>query len=246
MSLSVTVLGSAAMFATRERACSGYLVEADGTRIWMDAGSGTWRNLLGHIDFDSIDSIVLTHRHPDHTSDIFQCFHARRYGASEPLPRIPLFAPAETIERVVSFSPELDEAFDIQRVADGESVKVGDVGLSFVSMVHPAETLGVRVEHDGSAFGYSADSGPEADFEALAGGAALLVCEATFQDSDPEWNGHMRASQAGGVASDLGVGELVLTHLPPNRDLALSLSEAERNASTATVRLAADGMRLDL
>ena len=244
MSLAVTVLGSAAMYATPERACSGYLIEAGDKRIWLDAGAGTWRNLLTHIDFEAIDGIVLSHRHPDHTTDVFQCFHARRYGRPEPLSTIPLWAPGETIDRLLGFSPELGESFDIGQISEGDTIEVGDCTLSFVKMAHPVETLGARVEFDGAAFAYSSDTGPDADFETLTRGTSLFICEATFQDSDEAWSGHMSASQAGALAEKLEVPKLLLTHLPDGRDLALSIAEARRTSGDSDVQLAADGMRL--
>ena len=233
------------MFATPERACSGYLVETGGKRIWLDAGSGTWRNLLGLIGFDTIDAIVLTHRHPDHTTDVFQCFHARRYGTAERLPKIPLFAPAETLDRLTAFSTDLNESFDLEAVADGDSVELGGA-VSFVKMAHPVETLGVRIDSAGSVCAYSADSGPDADFETLAHGANVLLSQATFQDSDPEREGHTRASEPGSLADSVGVERLVLTHLPANRDLSLSLAQANASANGVDVSLASDGLRIEV
>lgn len=246
MSLSVTVLGSAAMFATAERACAGYLVETSQTKVWLDAGGGSWRNLLEHIDYRLLDAVVLTHRHPDHTSDVFQSFHARQYGDSEPLDSIPLYAPQETLDRIVDFSTELEKTFDLRPVAGGDSTLVGDLEISFVRMAHPVETLGVRVEADGRTLSYTADTGVEADFESLANGSDLFICEATFQDSDEEWEGHLKASQAGAIAARVGVGRLLLTHLPANRDLELSRSEAKSAAAGIEVEVARDGSRLEL
>ncbi|HEX2241551.1 MAG TPA: MBL fold metallo-hydrolase, partial [Actinomycetota bacterium] len=93
---------------------------------------------------------------------------------------------------------------------------------------------------------YSADSGEEADFEALAGDADVFVCEATFQDSDEPWFGHLSAAQAARVAARVRAKKVVLTHLPPGRDFGLSLAEAQREAADLDVQLASDGLRLDL
>jgi len=246
MGIAVTVLGSAAMYSTLERSCSGYLLEYEGTKLWIDAGGGTWRQLLQFTDHGAIDGVVLTHRHPDHTIDIFQALHARLYGEAESLPPIPLWAPGETIERLWAFSSELVRAFDVRMVAEGETVEADGAKLSFVRMAHPPETLGVRIEHEGAVLAYSADTGPGADFRTLAGDADLFVCEATFQDSDDEWEGHMRASQAGAAAAEAGTKKLLLTHLPAARDLGLSLAEAQKGSGDAEVQLAADGLRLEV
>lgn len=237
------------MFATPERACSGYLVEANGKHVWMDAGGGTWQALQTYFDFSDLDAIVLSHRHPDHTIDVLQCFHARAYGCPEPLEHIPLWAPAETITRLRGFSPEIDESFDIGEVQPGDSVKVDGISMSFFEMVHSADTVGVRIEVDDVVLAYSADTGPTGDFDGLATGAQTLICEATFQDSDEAWEGHMSASQAGEVAARLGVDRLVMTHLPAERDLHLSLDQAGRHfdaSNKADVKLAFDGMRIEL
>ena len=246
MTLAVTVLGSAAMYSTSERACSGYLVETPAKKVWMDAGGGTWLHLQRLMDQDRLDGIVLTHRHPDHTLDLFQCFHARRYGSSEPLDTVPLWAPAETIERLLAFSSELDESFDIHAVRAGDTVELDDLVLSFFEMAHPPETVGVRAESNGSIVAYSSDTGPGGDFEGLASGARLFLCEATFQEVDDEWDGHLTAAQAGAAAAVAGVAELVLTHLPDKRDLAISLAEAKAHSGGVPVSLASDGLRLEL
>lgn len=245
MGFAVTVLGSSAMFATLERAASGYLLEIDGTRIWLDAGGGSYRNLLQHISYQDIDGVILTHRHPDHTIDVFQAFHSRRYGQREGLKPIPLWAPAETIERVTAFISEMDEAFDLTTIAAGEAIDIAGAKVSFVRMAHPPETLGVRLEHGDAVLAYSADTGAEADFHTLAGGADIFLCEATHQNADEIWEGHLRASQAAGIATEVGVDKLVLTHLPPGRDHEQSLSEAKEVRDEEIV-LAADGDRLEL
>lgn len=246
MTFAVTVLGSSAMYATVERACSGYLLDTGRARVWLDAGAGTWRNLLQYVDYRQLGGIVLTHRHPDHVSDVFQIFHARQFGGPEPMDRIPIWAPAETIERVTGYYREFGDGFDVQAIRDGDSVEACGARFSFVKMAHPPETVGVRVEVDGTVLAYTADTGPDADFDRLAHDADLLVAEATYQDADEHWEGHLSASQAGKVAAQVGARSLLLTHLPPGRDLGLSIAEAQAAAGGATVRLAADGMRLEL
>ena len=238
MTISVTPLGCSAMYATLECPASGYLVDIDGFKLWLDAGGGTWQRLLRHLDFAEVDGMVLTHRHPDHTIDLFQMFHARLYGERD-LPNIPLWAPEETIARVTGFSTELAETFDLNTIEGGSIVDIGGAKASFVDMKHSVQTCGIRIETGGCILAYTADTGPNSDFPALARDANVVLCEATFQDSDqPWWEGHMSASQAGRMASDVGAGRLVLTHLPPTRDHHLSLEEARRESRLAAVELA--------
>lgn len=244
MSFTVTVLGSSGMFATIERACAGYLVETGEGQILMDCGAGTWRNLLTHMDYRSLTGVMLTHRHPDHVTDLFQVFHARRYGPDGRLPEIPLWAPAETLERITAFSKELDEAFVLNSISPGDAVQTAGATFSYHSMAHPPDTLGVRISKDGAVLGYSSDTGPDGDVAGVAAGADVFLCEATLQDSDETWEGHMSASQAGAAGDAVGAKRLVLTHLPPGRDAGLSLTEAHKTSGDCEVQIATDGLKI--
>lgn len=234
------------MYATADKAASGYLLETDGSKVWIDAGPGTWRHLQERCDWRDIDSIVLSHRHPDHTTDLFQCYHARQYGDAEPKSPIPLYAPQETLERISAYTEGLSDSFEFNPIEPNEEIEIGDVRFSFVRMIHPAFTLGMRVECAGTVLAYSADSGPTADFKALAQDANVFLCEATLQDSDEEWEGHMHAAAAGRIAAEQGCERLLLTHLPPERDPGLSLEQAKTTANGVRVELAQDGMRIEL
>lgn len=246
MTVKVTVLGSSAMFATPERACAGYLVEIDDFHLWMDAGGGTWQHLLSYIDYSQLDGIVLSHRHPDHTIDVFQAFHARHYGQLCALEPIPLWAPGETIERISSYTPELDQSFALNAVKAGDVESIAGARFSFHEMAHPCETVGVRIETEAGTIAYSSDTGPGGDFESLASDVDLFLCEATLQNSDETWEGHMRASQAAETATRVGVRKLVLTHLPPGRNHELSFAQARASADGLDIQLAADGLALEI
>jgi ribonuclease BN (tRNA processing enzyme) len=246
VSFVVTVLGSSGMFATAERACAGYFVEVDGKRLWMDAGAGTWRHLVQLFRYEDIDGVLLTHRHPDHVTDVFQCGHARWLGGPEPLPRIPLWAPGETLDRLSSYYEHITEPFDTKVIKAGGSIDIGGARLSFFEMAHPCETVGIRIEHDGAALAYSSDTGPLGDIQSLASEADLFMCEATLQDEDDSWEGHMKASQAAEAARAVGAKKLLLTHLPPGRDLGKSLVEGHKVAGDVEVRLASDLMRIEV
>jgi ribonuclease BN (tRNA processing enzyme) len=190
--------------------------------------------------------VILTHRHPDHTTDVFQAYHARSYGQPDPLPSIPLWAPGETIDYLLAFIAEFKESFDLHAVTDVDTIDLAGAAVSFVDMAHPPDTLGVRIEKDGKVLAYSADSGEDADFERLASSSDIFLCEATLQDSDEPWEGHLSATQAGRIGSTVDTGRLVLTHLPPGRDHQLTLTQTTAAAGDLSVELAADGLVLEL
>jgi ribonuclease BN (tRNA processing enzyme) len=233
------------MYPTRDRASAGYLVDLDGTNLWMDAGSGTFMNLQRSIDFSEIGAIVLTHRHPDHVTDVFQAFHAREFGSVPALEPIPMYAPQQTIDALLGLVEDLDASFVLNAIQPGDKISIGSASLRFVEMVHPPDTVGVRIELGDASIAYTADTGPTADLADLAGGVDLFVCEATLQ-GDETWEGHLNASQAGEIAAQAGVGKLVLSHLPPAKDLGLTLAQAQATCGGIELQLADDGQRHDV
>jgi ribonuclease BN (tRNA processing enzyme) len=245
VSLSVVALGTSGMFATDEVACSGYLVEWNGFKLWLDAGAGTWQRLLAVSDYRDLSGILLTHRHPDHTTDVFQALHARYLGTHGKLAPIPLWAPQETLDVLLAFDEDMAEAFELRSVTGSERLDLSGASVSFVSMAHPPETLGVRIEAAGGVVAFSADTGPDADFSALALGADLFLCEATLQ-AGVTWDGHLNGAQAGALGAALGAGKTLLTHLPPEKDHALTLEEARAAAPGSVVELAEQGRRYEV
>lgn len=222
MGLTVTVLGCDGSYPGRGGACSGYLVEGAGTRIWLDAGNGTMANLQRHCPLDAVDAIVLSHEHPDHWADV-EGYHVwARYGSDRR--GVPVLAPAGVAHATShdDMSPWLPWSF----VRDGDTVTVGGLRLVFSRTDHGPETLAVRVEGEGRALGYSADSGPGWSLAALGPGLDLALCEATvLAEQEGTVPGHMSAREAGASGAEAGVGRLVLTHLWPTVDPARSQAE---------------------
>ena len=104
----------------------------------------------------------------------------------------------------------------------------------------------IRVESEVGAIVYSGDTGPGGDLVALAAGADVLVCEATFQDDTHDgYPYHLSASQAGAIATAAGVRRLVLTHLRSTLDPARSLAEASATFG-GEVLVAEPGMTIDV
>lgn len=227
MGLTVTVLGCSGSYPGRDNACSGYLVRSttSGTTVWLDCGSGTMAHLQRHAELDDVDAVILTHRHPDHWTDI-ESFHVwAKYGPGKS--GIPVYAPAELT--TVTPLDELAPTFDWRTVGDGDRVDIDGLTAAFSRTDHPPETLAVRIDDGGSgrALGYSADSGPGWSLEALGSGLHLALCEATLlSDMEGKVPGHLSARQAGATATAAGVGRLVLTHLWPTTDPTVAALEA--------------------
>lgn len=219
--MSLTVLGCCGSYPGPGGACSGYLVEAAGTTLWLDAGSGTLANLQRHVGLADVDAVVVSHEHPDHWSDL----EGFRVACAHVLGRegVPVYGPAGVLRHL---SEDPAPALDWHLVTDGDRVAVGHLELAFSRTDHPPETLAVRIEGEGRSLGYSADTGPGWSLEALGPGVDLALCEATFLAGDEGRGGHLSARQAAAMARRAGVGALLLTHLWPVVDPEESKQEA--------------------
>jgi ribonuclease BN (tRNA processing enzyme) len=142
--------------------------------------------------------------------------------------------------------PGMTEAFDFATLEPGTR-QIGPFQVTTAHMNHPVETFGYRLEHGGRSIAYSADTGESAALIGLARGADLLLCEASLLDGpDLPVNLHLTARQAAQHAARAGVGQLVLTHLVPWNDQALTLEEASEVPLDGPVSLAASGRVIDL
>lgn len=229
MGLSLTVLGCSGSYPGPGAACSGYLVRSERTTIWVDAGSGTMANLQRHVPLSAVDAVVLTHEHPDHWADIdgFQVALAYDLDRSG----IPVFAPDSVRGRTYSFNKL---ALDWRATTDGSTATVGDIEAKFARTDHEPETLAVGLSCGDKSLAYSADTGPTWSFDTLGSGFDLVLCEATFLESQAraivEAEGkvsHLNGRQAGELARDAGAARLLLTHFWPGNDREQTRAEAE-------------------
>ncbi|HUQ39242.1 MAG TPA: MBL fold metallo-hydrolase [Acidimicrobiales bacterium] len=223
--LNVTVLGCSGSFPGPGQACSGYLIQGGGVNVWLDAGSGTMANLQRHIGLDEVDAVVLSHEHPDHWHDIEGFAVATAYFLERKGVRV--YAPT-TFKRLTYHVHA--PALLWTSVSEGDAVDIGDLRLTFSRTDHGPETLAVRIDGEGRALGYSADTGPKWSLASLGPGLHTVLCEASLLESQlgsPRGVRHLSGRQAGEMARDAGVGRLVLTHFGPGNDRDVTRTEAE-------------------
>ncbi|OWY62104.1 hypothetical protein B7486_60210, partial [cyanobacterium TDX16] len=144
MGMALTVLGSGGSYAGPGNACSGYLVEVDGFRLWMDAGPGTLANLLAHITLAEIDAVAISHSHPDHWLDLPVARNALKYF--ERRQGVPLVSTGEVLELAdgLGHGEGMQPTFATHAVADGDEVELGPITIRFSRTDHPVETLAMR------------------------------------------------------------------------------------------------------
>ncbi len=243
--MRLTVIGCAGSFPGPDGPASCYLVEAEGFRLVLDLGTGALGALQRVAGLAAIDAVCLSHQHADHCLDMCSYAVARRYHPDGPMPRIPVYGPARTGERLaraMGLDPDttMAAAFDFVTLEPG-TITIGPLRVTAARMNHPVETFGIRLEHGGASVAYSADTGPADALVGLAADADMLLCEASFRDLPGlPGNLHLTARQAGEHAARAAAGGLVLTHLVPGNDPERSRAEAAA-AFAGPLSLAAPG-----
>ncbi|HWD09318.1 MAG TPA: MBL fold metallo-hydrolase [Actinomycetota bacterium] len=253
MAYEVIVLGGSGTFPAPGAACSGYLLRSGETALWVDCGPGSFANLQRHIKPSELRAIVLTHTHLDHIVDLYPFLYQLRYGpeASEP-GGFPVYAPAgaaEFVGRIASNEgPSGDPTFggylSFLPINATLIATVGDFELRFCRTRHPVETYALRATANSRAVAYTADTGPDMGVTNFCWGANLIICEATSQKAKNEVpDVHMTAAEAGELATRACTSQLLLTHLVPGLDPAVSREQAAREFR-GEIDVASDNLRI--
>jgi ribonuclease BN (tRNA processing enzyme) len=242
--MRVRVIGSSGTFPAPGRPASGYLVERGDTRVWCDAGPGTFMSLP--VDSDLVDAVVISHQHPDHCSDLMAAYHAWTFRPS-PRDPVPVFAPQAVWDHMVAFLERQPTCFDFEPVWTGDEAVVGDLRITFVEMDHSVPTVGSHWEGGGRTLFYTGDTGSGGEWQELASGVEMLLSEASYQEAtkNQDYPQHLSAAEAGRIARAVGAKRLTLTHIPPYLDPSVSVAEAEEGFGRP-VRLAVPGASFDV
>jgi ribonuclease BN (tRNA processing enzyme) len=249
--VELIVIGAHGTWPPAGGATSGYLVRHEGYSILLDMGSGTVAKLQEHIGVFDLDAVFISHSHPDHVVDLYTYLFARMFSPERP-PPIPLFVAPKVVERVTplladdSGDMKLPQGFDIRPIDGGDRFETGPFRIEAREMSHTVPTVGIRLEADGAALAYTADTGPTEELLPLARDAGVLIADASWlDDGESRPPIHMTAREAGKVAADAGAGALVLAHLRPYIDRERSREEAS-GAFGGPVHLAAEGLRMEV
>lgn len=245
--MELIVLGAGGTWPAPGGATSGFIVQEGGFHLWMDAGTGTLSRLQQHLPLAEIDAVMITHGHPDHFLDLYPTYYARYYG-DQGQPHLPVYAPDDFFDRFIHLVSEESqhtvlEAFDHKEMEPNAPFEVGPFEVEAFEMTHVGvRSFGYRIRSGDAVLAYTGDTGPSEEVVKLAAGADLFVSEATWQDGQELLPFHLSARQAGEHAGRAGVGLLVLTHIWPSHDPAVSLREAGETYD-GPIELAAEGMR---
>ncbi len=213
--------------------------EAPHHTVVVDCGGDVLQRLQAcDRPIDSVEALIVTHAHMDHTSG-FPLLMEKVWldGRDRPLPVVgiePALAQADrlwTAYEPVHAGWEGIPPIDWQEVTQKRDAMVWNDGPWTVTAapVNHGDTpnVGLRFEHQsGPVLAYSCDTAPSENVVHLAQDADLLVHEANGTPGD----NHSTAPEAAEAAAAANVDRLLLVHLPPG-DKSAALKEARATFS---------------
>ncbi|MGH9856502.1 MAG: MBL fold metallo-hydrolase [Acidobacteriota bacterium] len=226
--MKLTVLGSGTTITspgTDFRYSAAYLIETENEKILFDASTGVLPQLakIG-VNLLDIDAICISHYHADHfvVEPILQAFFVPGING-EPDLKLRILGPSDIEERVRTSYKTKGWTFDtdLLKYADvaftpyeaGKSIRIGQSNLIPHKTTHlELEAYALRLEEDGKTIAYSGDTGVDPAIGAAAKEADLFLCEANVRVGKPGSDVHIGAGDAGRIAKEQNVKQLVLTH----------------------------------
>ena len=206
------------------RTRSSILIESAGEQLLVDCGPDMRQQLLD-ADVADLAGVIVTHDHADHCHGIDDLRQVAQHMGHP----VPLHARPDTLRRLgkrfayaFEGTPLYPAVLEPRAIED--RLSLGDATLTFVDQPHGGITsLGIRAEEAGRTLGYAIDFHDMTDdMAALYRGTDLWICDCLRRTPHPT---HAHLDAVLGWAKDLGVGQLLLTHLDKSMDYATLVAE---------------------
>ncbi len=170
---------------TQKRASGGFLIESENTKVHVDPGPGAFIRLIQvGVDPASIDGIVLSHRHLDHSADVNTLIEARTMGGWNPGGVV--VAPEDAIngDDPVIFRYHRRQLERIEVLKEGSCHVIGSVTVkgALKHTHHGVETYGLLVETSGVRVGYVTDAKYQKGMGEAYKGCNVLIINTTFKN----------------------------------------------------------------
>lgn len=212
--MALTVIGHWGAYPGPGEASSCYLLQAEGTSVLLDCGSGALSMLQEHLSLADVDAVILSHYHNDHLADLACLQYAALIDMDLKRRAKPLLVYGHSkdpnTDRLSYRHCALGQTYDAE-----SRIEIGPFSFTFAPTVHADPCFAIRAECGSSSLVYSGDTGPCPGLVPFAEGASLLLCETSLYDEYKGFIfGHLSAGEAGELAKAAGVGTLVATHMP--------------------------------
>src|SRR5919107_374519 len=147
--MRLTILGKSPSWQDAGGACSGYLLEEDGTAVVVDCGNGVFSKLRRFRDYTRVDAVLISHLHADHFLALVRFACALPYAPRQqpvPVDRWPgTDSPARPVLHVPPGAKELfrrvvgawgnddliENAFELHEYDPSSEIEIGPIRITF-------------------------------------------------------------------------------------------------------------------
>ncbi len=153
--IDITLLGTSSAFPTKERNHPSIYVNLDGTRILLDCGEGTQRQIRKAGLSPAIDKIFLTHWHGDHSLGVGGIIQSSNMLGGQK--QLEIFGPKGTtasVNKIVETYKFYSKLKIISKSIDAKRPllvdKIGKWSVYALNVKHGTSCLGYRLKEDDS------------------------------------------------------------------------------------------------
>lgn len=237
--MEIKVCGSVAPYPKGNANCSSFIVSDAENKIMLDCGSGSTRYLDMLKDLKKL-TVFISHYHPDHYEDLLSLMYAtytnhnlgyldkevpiylpKTYGSSVPryneLGEFSFYEYEDIIDKRYLTNDEREKYVTFHEYDYETKIDIGSMHLEFELNPHNIRTYSTKISSPDGVIVYSSDTGYEKNrIRNLAQDADLLICEASYLRGFNRQNDtHLYAYEAGKIASDANVKNLIIFHTYP-------------------------------
>ncbi|WP_372479099.1 MBL fold metallo-hydrolase [Halomicrobium sp. HM KBTZ05] len=251
--MRLTFLGTGSAMPTGTRFQSGLLLEDGSDRLLVDCGSGVLHALARtDVGYEGVDTVLLTHHHLDHVSDLDVFMKARWLAGETDLTIAGPPGTRDLIEGLLDLHDYMRGRLDLTIEEVGVDAPFALAGFDIEAMEtrHSMSCFAYRfrAESEEPALVYSGDSEAFTELIEFADGAAVLVHDCSFPD-DVDVSNHPTPAQLGTALdrAEATVGRVYLTHLYPHTEgRHEEMLDSIGAAYDGDVRFAADGLSVTI
>jgi len=245
--MRVTFLGTGSAMPTGERFQTGIFVQDGAKRLLVDCGSGVLHRLqTDGPGYEAIDTVLLTHHHLDHISDLLPLMNARWLAGEESLTVVGPTGTESLVADLMEVHDQMEKEIDltVRDIEAGRSTVAGfEIDATWTE--HSMPCLAYRFD---DRFAFSGDSEAVPELASFLDGTAIVAHDCSFPD-DVDVSNHARPRELGRTFADadVDIGRLYLTHRYPHTDgREEEMLESLTSEYDVDARMAQDGLSVSI
>lgn len=241
--MEVTIIGNNGGYPRENGTGMGMLIQNGADTILFECGPGVVSKLQKFVPLHKIETIVISHLHADHFSDLGVYRYAIQTHARDKMrnKQPKLYLPEGSIEKLDVLFGRISENYEIISISENSQFSEGKFILSFMEVPHSKtkKCYAVKVETSSKRIVYSGDTGYCDALKEFAVNADLFLCEAGVEERFKEfgYSKHLTPRQAAEIAMEANVKQLLLTHIYPLTSYEVIKTEAQKVLADAKIAI---------